>query len=269
MAFTCSRAASIKEMLIGGGAIRVIRLDKLVAPLQLCQENERGGLPLHYRGRLLLCLFVGIAIFGWVIWRSSLSRRQQSESPTLTIEKQPVVFANHTFDPNSPPADMPALAYGEQAACDSNFSSTTTVGGKSQKIDATHATVTVTKVRMILHLSINIWVPSGATQNVVEHEDGHRQISQYYYQAADKLAERLAATYLGRTVDISGTDIDDQFEKALHQMATDITKQYDTDIGVAAAQQYYDLITDHGRNNSDVRGAVAAAIENTKIVSIQ
>jgi hypothetical protein len=164
---------------------------------------------------------------------------------------------------------MPSLAYGEQAACDSNFSSATAVRGESQKTDATHATVTVTKVRMILHLSINIWVPSGVTPNVVEHEDGHRQISEYYYQTADKLAERIATTYLGKTVDISGTNIDEQFEKVLHEMATDITNEYDRNIGFAAAQRYYDAITDHGRNGSDVREAVAAAIENTKIVSTQ
>ena len=90
---------------------------------------------------------------------------------------------------------MPSLAYGEEAVCDSNFSSNTSVGGESQKTDATHATVTITKVKMTLQLSINIWVPTGVTQHVGEHEDGHRQISQYYYQMADKLAERIAATF--------------------------------------------------------------------------
>ena len=219
---------------------------------------------------IVLCIFLGIVIFAWLIWRNSLSRRQQSAHPAVIIDKQPVAFTNHSFDPNSPPADMPSLAYGEEAVCDSNFSSNTSVGGESQKTDATHATVTITKVKMTLQLSINIWVPTGVTQHVGEHEDGHRQISEYYYQMADKLAERIAATYLGKQIDINGTDdLDAQFEKVLHQTATDITNEYDKELGLAATQQYYDVITDHGRNESDAKEAVAAAIENTKIVSIQ
>jgi hypothetical protein len=224
---------------------------------------------LHFRRLTILCILLGIAISGWFIRRNSLSRRQQSAHPTLTVDKQAVSFASHTFDPNSPPVNMPTLAYGEQAVCDSNFSSNTNVGGESRIIDATHATVTITKVKMILLLSINIWVPTGVTQHVVEHEDGHRQISEYYYQTADKLAERVATTYMGKQIDISGTDLDAEFQNVVHQTATDITSEYDKELSVEATQEYYDAITNHGRNDTDVRGAVTAAVENTKIVSIQ
>lgn len=218
---------------------------------------------------IVLCVFLGIAILGWLLWRNSLSRHQQSEQPAIAIEKRPVTFATHTFDPKSRPLGMPALAYGEEAVCDSNLTSNAIVGGESQKTDTTHATVTVTKVKMILALSINVWVPSGATQHVVEHEDGHRQISEYYYQGADKLAERIAATYVGRQIGINGTDVDAQLARTLQQTATDITHDFDRELSFAATQQYYDTITDHGRNESDVKEAVVAAIENVKMVSIQ
>ncbi len=217
----------------------------------------------------VLCVFLGIVVFGWLLWRNSLSRRQQTETPAITIEKQPVAFANHLFDPNSPPVDMPALAYGEEAVCDSNLTSNAIVGGESQKTDSTHATVTITRVKMILALSINVWVANGVTQHVVEHEDGHRQISEYYYRTADKLAERIAATYVGKQIGIDGTDLDAQLAQALHQTATDITREFDQELSFAATQQYYDVITDHGRNESDVKEAVAAAVENVKMVSIQ
>jgi len=158
---------------------------------------------------------------------------------------------------------MPTLAYGEEALCDSNFVSNTIAGGEFQKTDATHATVTVTKIRMVLQLSINIWAPTGVTQHVVEHEDGHRQISEYYYQTADTLAGRIAATYMGKKIDISGPDLDAESSKALHQTATDITNEYNRDLGPGTTQQYFDLITDHGRNDSAVKEAVAAAINNS------
>src|SRR6185437_10852327 len=166
------------------------------------------------------------------------------------VSKQPVAFASHTFDPNSPPADMPTLAYGEEAVCDSNFSSHTTVAGLSEKIDGTHATVTITTVKMNLQLNVNIWAPASATEHVVEHENGHRQISEYYYQTADKLADRVAAAYVGTKVDIAGSDLNAELEKALSQTANDITAEYDKSINLAGTQQYYDTITDHGRSES-------------------
>src|SRR5207302_1573088 len=84
------------------------------------------------------------------------------------------------------------LAPGENAECDSNFLSNASVRGESRQTDATHATVTITEIKVTLQLNINIWVPTGVTQHVIEHEEGHRQVSEYYYQTADKLAERAS-----------------------------------------------------------------------------
>jgi hypothetical protein len=226
---------------------------------------------LRSRKFIVMCVSLGLVILGLLIWRNSSRVRQQSKgaAPTIAIDKQPVAFVSHTFDPNSPPSDMPSLAYGEEAVCDSNFSSQTTVGGLSEKIDDTHATVTITTVKMILQLSVNIWVPFGVSQHVVEHENGHRQISEYYYQAADKLADRVASTYIGTKIDIAGADLNAQFDKALGQAANDITAEFDKNINLAATQQYYDTITDHGRSESDAKQAVVAAVANTKITSLQ
>lgn len=218
---------------------------------------------------IALCIFLGLVILGLLIWRNSVRARQQSNVAAITVDKQAVAFASHSFDPNAPPSDMPTLAYGEEAVCDSNFSSNTTVGGLSEKIDATHATVTITNVKMILQLSVNIWVPAGVSQHVVEHENGHRQISEYYYQSADKLADRVASTYIGTKIDISGADLNAEFDKVLSQVANDITAEYDKDINLAATQQYYDTLTDHGRSESDAKQAVVQAIDNTKITSVE
>lgn len=162
---------------------------------------------------------------------------------------------------------MPRLAYGEEAACDSDLSSNTSVKGISEKIDASHATVTITNVKMILHLSVNIWVPTGVTQHVMEHENGHRQISEAYYQTADKLAEQIAAGYLGKQIAISGTDLDARIQETLQQTATEITSEFDKSLNLEATQQYYDTITNHARNETDAKEAVAAALANTRIAS--
>jgi len=164
---------------------------------------------------------------------------------------------------------MPHLASGESAECDSDFRSNARVRGESRQTDATHATVTLTQIKVTLQLRINIWVPTGATQHLIEHEDGHRQISEYYYQTADKLAERIAATYMGKQVEISGTDLGAESNKALQQMATDITNEFNKQLDPEPTQLLYDSITDHGRNEVVVQDAVTHALKNAAIESTQ
>src|SRR6202521_3769496 len=221
------------------------------------------------RGLIVLCVLLGVLIFGWFTWRDFSSPRQLREAPVPTISKQPVAFTNRTFDPATPPTDMPPLAPGESAECDSDFLSNASVRGESRQTDATHATVTITQIKVTLQLNINIWVPTGVTQRVIEHEEGHRQISEYYYQTADKLAERIAATYMGRRVEITGTDLGAESSKMLQQMATDITDEYNKELNPGPTQLLYDAITDHGRNEVIVKDAVAHAIKNVMIESTQ
>jgi hypothetical protein len=217
------------------------------------------------RGLIVLCVLLGVLIFAWFMWQDFSSRRQLREAPVPTISKRPVAFANRTFDPATPPNDMPHLAPGETAVCDSDFQSNASVRGESRQTDATHATVTITQIKVMLQLNINIWVPTEVTQHVIEHEEGHRQISEYYYQTADKLAERIAATYMGRQVYITGTDLGAESSKMLQQMAAEITDEYNKELNPGPTQLLYDAITDHGRNDAVVKDAVAHAIKNVTI----
>jgi hypothetical protein len=217
------------------------------------------------RGLIVLCVLLGVLTFGWFAWRDVSSRRQLREASVPTINKQPVAFASRTFDPAAPPSDMPPLAPGESAECDSNFLSNASVHGDSRQTGATHATVTITQIKMTLQLNINIWVPTGVTQHVIEHEEGHRQVSEYYYQTADKLAEGIAARYMGKQVEITGTDLGAESRKLLQQMATDITDEYSKELNPGPAQLLYDAITDHGRNEVVVKDAVDHALKNTTI----
>jgi len=224
---------------------------------------------LSTRGFIVLCVLLVALLFGWLAWRDVSSRRQLSEAPAPVISKQPVALANRTFDPAAPPPDMPPLATGESAECDSDFLSNASVRGESQQTDATHATVTITQIKVTLQLHINIWVPTGATQHLIEHEEGHRQVSEYYYQTAGKLAERIAANYMGKQVDITGTDLSAESSKMLQQMATKITDEYNKELNPGPAQLLYDAITDHGRNEVVVKDAVAHALKNSTIESAQ
>ncbi len=183
----------------------------------------------------------------------------------MTINKVPVAFSSHTFDPVAPSPDMPQLAPGETAVCDSNYLSSASVRGESRKTGAVQASLTITQVKMTLQLNLNIWVPTGATQHVIEHEDGHRQISEYYYQNADTIAERIAATYIGRKFEVTGEDLDAASSKLLQQLAAEITTEYDRQLNPGPTQLLYDSITDHARNGVEAKDAVDHAIKNVAI----
>jgi hypothetical protein len=216
---------------------------------------------------LLLPLFLALLILGWVSWRAVLSRRRSAETTQPVIVKQPVNFTTRTFDPGAPPAEMPPLTPGENAECDSNFLSSANVSGETERADATHATLTITQIKMTLQLYVTIWVPADVSEHIAQHEEGHRQISESYYQNADQLAGQIAARHMGKQIGLSGTDLDAESEKALQQAAGEITEEYGRELNTEPAQLLYDSITDHSRNEVVVGDAVAHALKNASIES--
>jgi hypothetical protein len=184
-----------------------------------------------------------------------------AQMPGVTINKQPATLAKRTFDPARPPADMPPPTPGEDAECDSDFLSDANVGGQARQTDATHATVRISQIKVTLQLNITIWTPVKVTQHVIEHEDGHRQISEYYYQTADKLAQQIAATYMGKQVVITGADLHVELSKLLQKMGADITDEYNKQLHAEETQLRYDVITNHSRNEVAARDAVAQSLK--------
>src|SRR5580704_6783910 len=184
-----------------------------------------------------------------------------AQTPGVTVIKQPANLAKRTFDPAKPPADMPPPTPGEDAECDSDFLSDANVGGLARQTDATHATVKISQIKVTLQRNMTIWTPIKVTQHVIEHEDGHRQISDYYYQTADNLAQRIAASYMGKQVVISGTDLRGELSKLLQKMGADITDEYNKELHVEQTQLRYDAITNHSRNEVVATAAVAQSLK--------
>ena len=222
------------------------------------------------RRLLLLVLLLALIVFASIAWRERAPAGQRRALSAPTIVKQSARVVTRTFDPANPPSDMPPLpSGGEIAECESNFTANANVGGQAQRSDPTHAVITVTQISVTLQLEITIWVPADASQRVVEHEQGHRQISEYYYQTADKLAAQVASRYMGKEVAISGSDLDAEFHKALQDIGAEITDEYEKELNPNPAQLLYDSITDHSRNNVAVQDAVDHALKNVAVESGQ
>jgi hypothetical protein len=218
--------------------------------------------PLPLRLSNLLCVTLGTLLLASLGCRGFSPSRLTAPAESV-IEKQPVNFANRTFDPAAPPSDMPPLSEGENAECESNFTSNASVGSRTLRTDATHAIVTITQVKLTLGLNVTIWVPTGVNQHVMEHEQGHRQIAEHYYETAEKVAARVANPYMGRKTEVTGSDLDAEANKLLQQIAAEITDEYDKELDPGPAQLLYDNITDHSRNDVLATDAVARALKET------
>jgi hypothetical protein len=97
----------------------------------------------------------------------------------------------------------------------------------------------------------------------VDHEDGHRQIPEYYYKNAEAIARRIAEPYIGKVIDISGRDLCKAVRAALQQTGADITNEYNRQMPVETTQARFDLLTEHSRKGIPVPDAVAQALKET------
>ncbi|MGH9575507.1 MAG: hypothetical protein ACRD40_18510 [Candidatus Acidiferrales bacterium] len=208
-------------------------------------------------------------LLGWtaVVFMGCQSGSQASAKAPIQVIKEPVNFTMRTFDPSTPPPEMPPLSAGELAVCDSNFTSSAALSGEDHRIDSTHSILTITGAKVTLQANITIWTPIGATEHVIEHEQGHRQISEYYYRTADKVAEQIAETYIGRQVPITGADLDSQATATLRELAKEFTDEYGNQLNTDPAQELFDTMTDHSRNETPVSDAITAAIKDAEITA--
>ncbi len=74
---------------------------------------------------------------------------------------------------------------------------------------------------------------------------------------------------MGRQIEITGTDLGAESSKMLQQIAADLTAEYNKELNPGPTQLLYDTITDHGRNDTVVKDAVAHAIQNVTVESAQ
>jgi hypothetical protein len=208
--------------------------------------------------------FIAIAagVMVWLRRQDSLPAGRASDSgahmDSAVIEKQPPVVTTRRFNPVSPPSDMPPLQAGELAVTDTNFGSLATVSGHLRSSGG-DGTETITQVKVQLQLTITIWVPEDVTEKVLEHEEGHRQISEAYYAMAEEVARRIAASYIGRQIPISG-DLNSAAQQAVQQIGSEITAEYNRQLDPEPAQLKYDSITDHARNDVLSKDAVSQVL---------
>jgi hypothetical protein len=182
-----------------------------------------------------------------VLFVSSVMRA--GEIP-IVVKKEPPKVAHQVFDPRHLPKKMPPLVPGEAGLCHYEYTTDIQAGGDVDTLGPGQVNVTVDSVQINLSLPITIFTAPTAPRRIMEHEEGHRQICEYYYTNIDVYAGRAAKRFIGKAFSGKGKDkqsaVDDAMDKVISAIRNEILDQ--TRVRCVAANDRYDTITDHSRN---------------------
>jgi hypothetical protein len=189
----------------------------------------------------------------------------------VKINRHAPAIDHRKFNRDHPPKELPALE-GDEAAVtrsilgiESQFSFDVLPAERGSG-PATHK-IKVAAVTADLSLSITIWLPDDAAKVIIDHEEGHRQISESFYKDSEKIARSIADKYIGQTYSAEGDDAEAAIRKALDKVQNEFLQKYmaQTQVVSARANEIFDQLTDHGRNEKiTVQDAIKKSIERAK-----
>ena len=198
----------------------------------------------------------------WVVGTIYFLLSAALTSAQIKIDGHPPAVKTRNFDPKAPPAEMPPLNPGEAAVCESKFACGVQVEVEiTQPGDGSKPTAKVTAVHADLRLTVVIWLPEKAAKKIRDHEEGHRRISEIFYDRGEQTAQALAEKYIGKPLDIAGIE-QHHTRPAIEKLASEFCQEYLGAIEVPSqkVQEEYDRLTDHGRNGLSEKKAIEQAM---------
>lgn len=189
-----------------------------------------------------------------------------ADGPVRIVRNAPTI-ERRTFDPARPPAEMPPLGPGEAAVTSADFAVTAEMSCRpvSERPSAGEvvARLRVESVSLTTSARITIWLPEGAPRALVEHEEGHRVISERFYADAERICRDAAAPIVGQVLAGKGASAAEAQREAIRIAAAELSRRCVSGIQAPAAEvnRIYDRITDHGRRSVPVDEAIRRAME--------
>ena len=192
----------------------------------------------------------------------------------VKVEKVPVKVVRKTFDRRNPPKEMPPLGPRADAVTHFRFGCSTNASYEviSRRRDVSRrrggtggctATARINDMDVRLELEITIWLPRGARQKLVEHEEGHRVIGERVYETAERAAREAAKQWIGKSVTGKAEDCAAAADVAVRDANHKFCETYlqSTSGWSGRVGDIFDDITDHGRRDNPVDEAIAEAFE--------
>lgn len=198
----------------------------------------------------------------WVMVVVALVARGALAEEAVVVKKSPASIELRSFDPKHLPKEMPPLNKNEAAVTETSYGCGAQIEVETKTVDGKPVKTTVVSVRVRLSLDVTEWLPKEVTPKIKAHEDGHRKISELYYENAEKAAQAVAQKFVGREVDPTDADVQANIKK----LATEVCQEY---LGLVEkpeqrAQELFDQVTDHGRNTVPEKRAIEKAVQQSQ-----
>lgn len=183
----------------------------------------------------------------------------------VVVHVTPAKIVRRSFDPARPPAEMPRLTPPEIGQCVYEFGCEMETRVVHRGVLARPVRARITGTTLTTQLTITLWTPLNGPPGVVEHEEGHREISEYYYRPAREIARRLGERLMGTWIDVPSRG-EQALQASLRELQSRVIKAYlaETLTRCSYAQKRFDAITEHSRARVPVRDAITRAIAEEK-----
>ena len=183
----------------------------------------------------------------------------------VLVEVAPAKIERRIFEPERPPPEMPKLTPPEAAVCAFEFGCNveSRVQGKRTLLKSSPAELV--ELKFTPQLRITIWIPRNGTMKLVDHEEAHRKICEYYYASAEAVARAVGQKAIGAKLR-SNLKNEAETQKELREFQQRLIDEVLRQIGdhCLYAQGKFDELTAHGTNALEEDKAIDQSIAAEK-----
>lgn len=185
----------------------------------------------------------------------------ETAGSSVTVEASPPVVHYAYYDPAGPkPMGITEDMSGDttyQFSCIPIFTFHVTQQGAGAPFDFHIKTLTLQ-----LGVTININLPTGKIGKLKKHENGHKKIVEYFYSLGPAAARQAGGLVTGLEQTSSATNFATAKQEVFTKASQEVLAAYLDCIQdrCRQANNYYDKLTNHGRNRVDSNQAAEEAI---------
>lgn len=192
------------------------------------------------------------------------------ESEKVFVEKAAPTVERKEFNPWIPFTPQPKLEKGQKALTEFAFNlkvrfDDVDILQKDERHGRWFVTIRPKDVHASMSLPVVIWLPPGAPQKCIRHEEGHRMIAERVYQfAGDILKHYAVQTYTseyrgeGASVELA---VHDAYKRAINQLNSNYRGTV-FDYALMVTREY-DRLTNHGLNPISESDAIEQSFSNS------
>ncbi|HLK66735.1 MAG TPA: hypothetical protein VKU19_25045 [Bryobacteraceae bacterium] len=172
----------------------------------------------------------------------------------VPITQKPIESQSRRFDPKNLPTPGPPLQPGEAGVtvCDFSCEAEFDIEGtptESPTEEGCEVTLTASVAAVTIDLTITIWLPEDADEQLTAHEDGHADICKEVYDGAKQAAADAAKAFGKRTFTGKGKKCEDAKQAAIDMAVGAFCNDYGARTRAVdqRVSDIYDDLTDKGK----------------------